>query len=147
MKYNGYQIGQSFTCPPISLTLEEIMDFAQKYDPLPIHLDEDFVKTTQFKEIFASGFHTLVATWSQWVKMEYWNEDVVAGISIDELLWKKPVYPQDELTPVITIVDKIETSSPKQGILVVNMKANNQNNDLVIDMTCKAMIKKETYEE
>lgn len=147
MYYNDYQIGQEFVCPSTSLTLEEIKEFANKWDPLPIHLDDEFVKTTQFKEIFASGFHTLVATWSEWVKMKYWNEQVIAGVSIDELLWKKPVYPLDVLTPVVKVVDKIDTSSQKQGLLVLQMNATNQNDDLVITMTCKAMIEKRYEKE
>lgn len=142
MKFSEYTIGQQFTCPPVSVTLQEIKDYALKYDPLPIHLDDEFVKTTRFKKIFASGFQTLNVTWASWVKMGYWNEDVIAGMTIEQLQWLLPVYPDDQLTPIVTIEDLIPTSSDKQGIVVINMRAHNQDNKDVIDVTFKALVSK-----
>lgn len=147
MYYEEYEVGQTFTMEPISLTLEEIQDFARDYDPLPIHVDDDYANSASFGGVIASGFHTLVATWGQWIKTGVSGKEVIAGIGIDELLWKKPVYPGDVLTGIQKITDIIPTSSPKQGVVETFFTVVNQKDEVVMTVTGKELIKKRAYDE
>ena len=49
------KIGQKYEVPSILITKEDIIDFAKRYDNIPLHTDEEYAQTTRFKKIIASG--------------------------------------------------------------------------------------------
>lgn len=141
MYFEEFEIGQKFYLEPITMTLEDIYEFAGKYDPLPIHIDSDFAEKGAFKGIIASGFHTLCAIWGEWVRLNKIGAEVVAGISIDYLNWTAPVRPNDSLRGVVEIVDLIPTSKGGRGILVTKVTVYNQNETVVLTTQIKGLSK------
>jgi MaoC like domain len=55
-------VGQRFAAGPVAVSADEIKSFAAEFDPQPFHLDEVAAKTTLFKGLAASGWHTAVLT-------------------------------------------------------------------------------------
>ena len=56
-------------------------------------------------------------------------------LGIDNMTFHKPVYPNDTLTAVSTVVDKrLSSSRPKTGIVTWHTKGFNQRDELVIDL-------------
>lgn len=141
MYLEDFRIGEKFILEPITITLEDIYEFANKYDPLPIHLDKSFAEKGRFKGIIASGFHTLCAVWGQWVKLNKTGEETIAGIGIDYLNWTEPVRPNDTLTGEIEVVDLIPSSKKGKGVLVVRLVAYNQNSKAVLKAQVKSLMK------
>lgn len=41
-----------------AVTREEVIEFAQKYDPQPFHLSDEAAAQTHFGRLSASGWHT-----------------------------------------------------------------------------------------
>ncbi|WP_286886257.1 MaoC/PaaZ C-terminal domain-containing protein [Aneurinibacillus sp. UBA3580] len=68
MYFEEFYTGQRFTLEPITITAEEIDEFARKYDPQPIHIDREFAEQGPFGGIIASGFHTAGVVWRQWIE-------------------------------------------------------------------------------
>jgi acyl dehydratase len=56
------QIGQRFAAGPVAVSAVDIKSFAAVFDPQPFHLDEAAAKTTLFKGLVASGWHTAALT-------------------------------------------------------------------------------------
>src|SRR5436190_7928981 len=80
------------------VTREEVIDFAQKYDPQPFHLSDEAAAATHFKRLAASGWHTCAMTMAMFVAEMKTNPQASLGAAgIDELRWLKPVYPGDVL--------------------------------------------------
>ena len=50
--------GQIFRTRGMSMDESEIMDFARKYDPQPIHTDREASVEGPFEGLIASGWHT-----------------------------------------------------------------------------------------
>ena len=76
------------------VTREEVLEFARKYDPQPFHLSDEEAAKTHFGRIAASGWHTAAMVMA--VIARHVVDDEQAGLGspgIDELRWKKPVYP------------------------------------------------------
>ncbi len=140
--FEEYYVGQKFYPEPIAITQEDIEAFAKRYDPLPLHLDPAYAKTGRFGGIIASGFHTLCAFWSQWVRMGKGGTEVLAGVSIDSLHWTAPVYPGDTLSGEVEVVDLIPTPGGEKGILVVRATAYNQNGTAVMDVQVRSLHKR-----
>lgn len=145
MYFEDYEVGQTYEVPPISFTKEEIIEFGNKYDPRPIHVDEKAAKESQFGGIIASGFQTMIATWAQWVKMGVDMDGLIAGMSIDKNVWYKPVYVGDVLTGRITILEKIDREGKDTGMVKNTLQVVNQDGVVVLDLFTTALIKKTTY--
>jgi acyl dehydratase len=126
------------------VTREEVIEFAAKYDPQPFHLDDDAAKTTFFGRLSASGWHTgamvmrmMVDTWK--------DTEPSAGLGspgIDELRWVKPVYPGDELSVEIELIDKRRSKSrPDMGLTKTRQTVTNQNGEVVMTMVSNGLMR------
>ncbi|MGI6580703.1 MAG: MaoC/PaaZ C-terminal domain-containing protein [Saccharofermentanales bacterium] len=141
MYFEDYEIGTQYQVPTVQLTEQEIIDFAGKFDPRPIHLDQAEAAKSRFGGIIASGFHTISACWGEWVKMKIDAEHLVAGMSIDSAEWLRPVYPLDRLDGIVTILNKKVLSENRYGAITFYLEVKNQNDDIALKFTATAMFK------
>ncbi len=56
--FEDYKEGSVYEYGHVSVTEAEIVEFAHRFDPQPIHTDPDFAATGPFQGIIASGWHT-----------------------------------------------------------------------------------------
>lgn len=89
--------GQEFQLGIYRIEEGEILEFARRYDPVPIHTDPEWAKTGPFGGLIASGFHTL-AVYQRLVVESVWTK--VAGIvgRSFEIKLHRPVRPGMVLT-------------------------------------------------
>ena len=138
------KVGDRFSSREYEMTLAEIQDFAQKYDPQIFHLDEEQAKDHPiFKGIAASGWHTSAVT------MRLWTEcfPVAYGLigSESSLRWPKPTRPGDKIHVDVEIT-AITPSKTKDDRAIVSYvtQALNQNNDVLLISTTKILVFKKT---
>ena len=119
--------------PPVSLTEEEIIDFARIYDPRPIHVDFAAAKDSRFGGIIASGFHTLNACWSKWVHTKLDEGGLVAGMGMDNLRWLKPVYAHELLYTTI-VVDRVDVrKGGEEGVVYMHVNVQDEKGEVKMD--------------
>ena len=111
MKFDEFTIGDVFETKSHKLTKEDIMRFAGEFDPQYMHLDEEKAKQGRFNGIIASGIHTLAISFKLWVEEGRYGEDVIAGTSMNNIKFIKPVYPDDELHIIVEVIDKKATKN------------------------------------
>lgn len=127
-----------------TVTREEVIEFATKYDPQPFHLDDEAAKNTFFGRLSASGWHTgamvmrlMVDTWK--------DTEPTAGLGspgIDELKWVKPVYPGDELSVEMELIDKRRSKSrPDMGLTKTKQTVTNQHGEVVMTMVSNGLLR------
>lgn len=133
-------VGRETEFGSYDVTREEVLEFARKYDPQPFHLSDEEAAKTHFGRLAASGWHTAAMTMA--VIARHVVEDQQAGLGspgIDELRWKKPVYPGDTLSVKGRIVEKTPSRSrPDMGSFRTETTITNQNGDIV--MTFKSIV-------
>lgn len=139
MKYNEFQVAQTFETEPATITKEEIMEFAIKYDPQFMHIDETKSQESRFGSIIASGMHTLSVTWNSWVQLGLFGDDVIAGVGIKEVKFRRPVFPNDCLNVKIEIID-MEQRKPDCGAITLQLSTYNQKNELVLEAEVTGLI-------
>lgn len=83
MKFDKFRIGQVFETRSLKLTKEDIMRFAEKFDPLYMHLDEKKATQGRFNGIIASGIHTIGISYKLWIEQGIFGDDVIAGIGMN----------------------------------------------------------------
>lgn len=117
---------QCFGAYPV--TRDEVVAFAEKYDPQPFHLSDEDAARTHFGRLSASGWHTCAMAMSMVVANLQDNRQAGLGSpGIDELRWLRPVYPGDTLRCETEVLDKRQSQSrPEMGIFRSRMTVLNQ---------------------
>ena len=114
---DDFQPGESHVSPPQTITEEESIAFANRYDPQPFHTDRVAARDTAFGELVCSGFQTAAMAWALVQATGMFERCAIAGIGIDELRWLAPVKPGDKLRCRFTLLDaKPSSSKPDRGV-------------------------------
>lgn len=141
--YEDIEVGSTQSFGSYTVTLEEVTDFASKYDPQPFHLDEEFAATTHFGRLSASGWHTCAMTMAMMV--ENMKNEESAGLGspgVDQLRWVKPVYPGDTLRCETEVLEKRRSAKrPEMGIFKSRGRTFNQHGELVLEMVSNGLIR------
>ncbi|HPE49849.1 MAG TPA: MaoC family dehydratase [Hyphomonas sp.] len=125
------------------VTREEVIEFAGKYDPQPFHLDDEAAAKTHFGRLSASGWHTAAMTMRMMV--EGWRtQEPSASLGspgVDELRWRKPVYPGDTLRAESKLISKRRMNSRREmGLMKTETTVYNQNDEIVLTMVSNGLI-------
>jgi acyl dehydratase len=103
---------------PVPVGEAEILEFARKYDPQPIHVDPEWARTGPFGGLIASGWHTAALTMRLLVDNYLPAAASLASPGIDELRWIRPVRPGDALSVRVTVLEaRPSRSKPDRGLL------------------------------
>jgi acyl dehydratase len=130
-------VGQRFAAGPVVVSAAAIKSFAAEFDPQPFHLDEAAAKTTLFKGLAASGWHTAVLTMRMLTEGGLPIATGVIGVG-GEIAWPRPVRPGDELRVESEVLEITPSrSKPGQAVVKVRTTTTNQNGEAVQILTAK----------
>ncbi len=111
--------GTAFDLGGFSLSREEIVAFAGRYDAQPFHLDEEAGRASVFGGLVASGLHTLSAAVGHMIRSGLLAE-VSQGGGAMEVKWPAPVRPEERLLMRIEVVEtRASASKPGLGIAML----------------------------
>jgi acyl dehydratase len=134
--FEDYVPGRVFALAPVTVGEAEIIEFAQRYDPQPFHVDPDSEAARAFGGVIASGWHTCALAMHSIVTGFLSPESSLTSPGIDELQWLAPVRPGDELAIRATVIDaRVSRSKPDRGVVRTLLEAINQNDVVVLSMT------------
>src|ERR1700694_1472286 len=88
--------GDVFELGELSLTEEEIVDFASRFDPQPFHVDKEAAARSIFGGIIASGWHTGSAFMGLLVRSLLHDVAGLGSGGLDEMRWLKTGRPGEE---------------------------------------------------
>lgn len=127
-------VGTIWELGKIQVSREEVLQFAQRYDPQPFHLDDDAAaRSPVFGRLAASGWHTCAMAMGQYVR-EFLNQSASMGSpGIEQIKWLKPVYPDDTLRLRVRITDaRPMKSKPQIGLARSVWELFNQHDEQVL---------------
>jgi acyl dehydratase len=141
--FEDYRPGAVYEYGYVTMTEDELLEFAHKYDPQPIHIDPAYAKAGQFGGLIASGWHTS-ALMMRLLADNYLSKVAsLASPGVDELRWPNPVRPGDRLLLRATIVEARESrSKPDRGVVRTRAEMLNQNGDVVLSLVAVNMVAK-----
>lgn len=117
-----------------------IKEFAAEFDPQPFHLDEAAGRTSVFKGLVASGWHTAAVAIRLLATGGLPIANGVIGFG-GEIAWPKPTRPGDVLHIESEIVEIVPSrSKPQQGVVTVRSRMLNQNDEVVYVLTAKLLV-------
>ncbi len=126
-----------------SVTREEVIEFATKYDPQAFHLNDEAAAQTYFGRVSASGWHTAAMAMRMLVDNMAVNKQAGLGSpGLDELRWLTPVYPGDTLRIENEILSKRQSvSKPEMGSFQGKVTVFNQHDVAVMTMVSIGLIR------
>ena len=123
---------------------DEVIAFAEQFDPQPFHLSDEAAAQTYFGRLSASGWHTCAMTMRMLV--DQMAESRQAGLGspgIESLRWLKPVYPGDTLHVETRVLDKRASQSrPDMGSYRSDTTVFNQEEVAVLTFVSTGLIRK-----
>ena len=146
------QVGSFIELGRETFTTDNIIAFAQQFDPQSFHLDAEAAAKTHFGTLAASGWQTACL----WMKNVVATRDRVQaelraqGIETPEggpspgfmhMRWAKPVLLGDTVTYCTQIIDKRATSKPGWGLVFNHNTGVNQHGELVFEFRGSGFIR------
>ena len=132
MFFEDIVVGTSERVGSHRVEADDIVGYARRWDPLPVHTDAAAAQRTTFGGLTASGSHTLAIRTLLMHRVPI-QESVIATGGWDEVRFHKPVRPGDELWLEVTWVAKRRsTSKPDRGIVTASMKLLDQDGVVVL---------------
>lgn len=139
-----YHAGTRLELGSVTFTAEDIIRFAEKFDPQPFHIDAEAAKTYVFGALCASGWHTC----ANWMKsfIAFWSVEtkrlMADGMAppklgpspgFSELQWLRPVYAGDTITYFMTPLESRTVQGRHRYILNSALSEGvNQNGETVL---------------
>lgn len=110
---------------------EEIIEYAEKWDPQPYHIDEKKAEATIHGGVIASAAHTLAISFLLRHQIESDIADI-AGLELDEMRVPNPVRPGDILSESIEYVEKRKSrKKADRGVVTRVITVMNQKDEIV----------------
>ncbi|MFH0998362.1 MAG: MaoC/PaaZ C-terminal domain-containing protein [Pseudomonadota bacterium] len=94
--FDDLKDGEHLHCQPVVMNKEAIIDFGNKFDPQPFHIDENAASESLFGGLVASSLHTLSACTRVVVEAQE-NVAILSGVGMHEAKMFNPVRPGDVL--------------------------------------------------
>jgi len=120
---------------PIAIDKADVVAFARRYDPQPVHIDADAATAGPFGGLIASGWHTASLVMRVLVEHYLARGAALASPGVDELRWLQPVRPGDVLRVRVTVLEaRRSRSKPDRGLVRTRIEALNQDDAVVMSM-------------
>lgn len=132
--FEDFPVGETVEIGRHTMTEEEILGFANRYDPQPFHTDPDGAKSTIYGGLIASGWHTCAIAMRVMCDAYLVNAASLGSPGMEEIRWLKPVRPGDDLRFMRTIEEARPTSKPDRGLVLTRWDVYNQRGEQVMMM-------------
>jgi acyl dehydratase len=136
--FEDFAAGEVFELGSHQVTEAEIVEFAERWDPQPFHVDPEAAAESVFGGLIASGWHT----GAMWMRM--YVDSMLGGPSsqgspgIEELRWLAPVRPGDTLHGRLTVLDATPSERrPERGTVRIRGEMVNQDDVTVMSMVSR----------
>ncbi|WP_237565405.1 MaoC family dehydratase [Ornithinimicrobium cavernae] len=131
--FEDYTVGDVREYGTITLSEDQIVEFAVRYDPQLMHTDPQWAATGPFTGLIASGIQTMGVFMRLYADHYVTRCGSLASPGVDEVRWPRPVRPGDALRlRTETLEARLSRSKPDRGLLVTRCELLNQDDETVL---------------
>ncbi len=140
--FEDYAEGAVYEYGYASVTADEIVEFARRFDPQLMHVDPEWAATGPFGGLIASGWHTAGIFMRLYADHYLSRVASLASPGIDELRWPSPLRPGEKLWIRTTIVAaRRSRSKPDRGLVHTHGEMFAGDDRLVLSLTALNFLK------
>ena len=138
--FDEIEIPSSVQGPSQTIDREEMVDFAKAWDPLPIHLNEEFAR--EYGGITASGPYLLAFRIRLIHRLDR-QPAVIASFGYDEVRFKTPAHAGDRISLILDFENKrLSSSKPDRGIVTLRQILINQDGHVVLTVLDNVLVRR-----
>jgi acyl dehydratase len=129
-------VGEKTPTAATTLTETDILEFARRFDPQPMHTDPHAPGG-----LIASGWHTAAVVMRLVADARPLGDLPILGLGVDGIEWPQPVRPGDTIqveSEVLAI--RPSQSKPTHGVVKIRSMARNQNGEVVYVVTANCWV-------
>jgi acyl dehydratase len=131
--FEDFKAGETIELGRYTISEEEIIEFARRFDPQVFHIDAERARETQYGGLIASGWHTASLGMRMLVDGLLGDSAGMGSPGVEALRWHKPVRPGDTLLARITTLETAPSRSrPDRGRIRSELEMLNQNGEIVL---------------
>ena len=135
--YEDLVIGKVLESSARTISLDELLEFATRYDPQYFHADPIAAKQSIFGEVIASGIHS-AALWRALDHEISGDIHWICGVAWEDVRWPHPVRAGDTLRARAEALNKrMSGKDPSRGIVEYRYTLLNQRDETVF--TCRSI--------
>jgi acyl dehydratase len=138
--FEHFEPGQTFEFGGHTITAEEIVEFATRFDPQDFHVDEQAALTGPFGGLIASGWHTSAIFMRMYVDALLKDAVSMGSPGVEEIRWLVPVRPGDTLRGRATILEATPSAKrADRGTIRSQLELLNQRDEVVMTMVARGL--------
>jgi acyl dehydratase len=116
--FDDFMLGEVMLFGPVTITADDIMSFAARFDPQPMHLSDAIEQNTLVGGLFASGLHTVCLHMRLFADGLLRDSTSMGSPGVDEVRYLAPVRAGDSLTLRVEVVSvRPSRSRPEMGLV------------------------------
>ena len=140
MKFADFFVGQVLEAGPYLVVEDEVLSFANAFDPQWFHQDSVAAAHGRFGGLIASGWHTCAIAMRLVTDRVLQGSESFASPGVAHIRWPHPVRPGDRLNLKATILDvRRSKTQPALGILRWRWQMANAHGAEVLDLEATSL--------
>ncbi len=119
---------------------EEMIAFAERFDPQPFHTDPEAARHSSFGGLVASGWFTGSLFMRLYVDSILADSASQGSPGVEEIRWRRPVRAGDTLHGWTHITDvRASQTNPSRGTIFTESELRNQEGEVVMTLKARGM--------
>jgi acyl dehydratase len=124
--FEDFTPGHFGTFGPLHVSREDILAFAEEFDPQPMHVDEEAAKSSMLQGLAGSGWHLCSLMMRMMCDGFLLRTASLGSPGIEEVRWLAPLRAGDDLTLDIEILSsRVSASKPDRGLVLMANRVRN----------------------
>ena len=136
LSFRDFELNKVFDFGYLTVTEQEIIDFALLFDPLDFHTNKEVAEKSIFKGLITSGPHLFNNFYkTKWVPL--FKNTVIAGLEVNNWKFIKPIYADMKVFCKVTITEMKENTEREVVAVKWHFDFTNEKQELIqtLDMT------------
>jgi acyl dehydratase len=139
--FEDFMVGEIMMVGTVEVTAKDIRSFAERFDPQPMHLDDNAEQNTVVSGLFASGLHTVCLHMRLFADGVLRDSTSMGSPGVEEVRYLAPVRAGDSLTLRVEVVGaRASRSRPEMGLVVLRSQMINARSVPALEMTATLML-------
>lgn len=135
--FDDFSPGQTFESRSVIVTREQIIAFAEQFDPNPFHHDEDAARVAGYPGIIASGFHTLSLSFRLFFDLKLWSSAILPSPGLSGIRFIQPLCPGQAIRIRAEVLEAIPSrSKPDRGLLRFRHDTMVETGEMILTAEC-----------
>src|SRR5215471_18311291 len=138
--FEDFKVGDIAEFGPLAVAAADIKSFAERFDPQPMHLNEEAVQNTILSGLSASGLHIVCMHMRLFADGVLRDSTCMGSPGVEEVRYLAPVRAGDSLTLRVEVQGaRPSKSRPEMGLVNFRSHLVNSKREPVMEMTAILM--------